>query len=73
MFGVGLLVVLVMMVIGARYGGVFFGIAGGVGLAICYFIFKHIYIKAVSQAPNPCRPWDRKIQAATPPCAVPGS
>lgn len=73
MFGVELLVVLVMMVIGARYGGVFFGIAGGVGLAIYYFIFKHIHINAVSQAPNPCRPWDKKIQTATPPCAAPCS
>lgn len=39
MFGIELLVVLVMMVIGARYGGIFFGMAGGVGLAILMYVF----------------------------------
>jgi anaerobic C4-dicarboxylate transporter DcuA len=40
MFGLEFFVVLAMMFIGARYGGVFFGMAGGVGLAILIFVFK---------------------------------
>lgn len=32
--------VLLMMVIGARYGGIFFGMVGGFGLAILMFVFK---------------------------------
>ena len=40
MFTLGFITILVMMVIGARYGGIFFGMAGGFGLAILVCVFK---------------------------------
>lgn len=40
MFFVEFVIVLLMMVIGAQYGGVFFGMVGGFGLAILMFVFK---------------------------------
>lgn len=33
-------IILLMMVVGAQFGGVFFGMAGGFGLAILVFVFK---------------------------------
>lgn len=33
-------IILLMMVLGAQFGGVFFGMAGGFGLAILLFVFK---------------------------------
>ncbi len=40
MFTLGFITILLMMVIGARYGGIFFGMAGGFGLAILVCVFK---------------------------------
>ena len=39
MFWAELMVVLAMLVIGARYGGIFLGMASGVAIAILVFIF----------------------------------
>ena len=40
MFFMEFILVLLMMILGARYGGVFFGMVGGLGLAILMFFFK---------------------------------
>lgn len=40
MFLLEFTIVLLVMLIGAQYGGIFFGMAGGVGLAILTFAFK---------------------------------
>lgn len=40
MFTMGFITILLMMVIGARYGGIFFGMAGGFGLAVLVCVFK---------------------------------
>lgn len=40
MFFIEFLVVLAMMVLGARYGGIFFGMVGGFGLALLVIVFK---------------------------------
>ncbi|QDR79791.1 anaerobic C4-dicarboxylate transporter family protein [Sporomusa termitida] len=40
MFFLEFAIVLIVMLIGAQYGGIFFGMAGGVGLAVLVFVFK---------------------------------
>jgi len=40
MFWLEFIVILIVMVVGAQYGGIFFGMAGGVGLGILVFAFK---------------------------------
>ncbi|WP_371377328.1 anaerobic C4-dicarboxylate transporter family protein [Sporomusa aerivorans] len=40
MFFLEFAIVLIVMLIGAQYGGIFFGMAGGVGLAVLVFAFK---------------------------------
>lgn len=40
MFFLEFAIVLIIMIIGAQYGGIFFGMAGGVGLAVLVFAFK---------------------------------
>lgn len=40
MFILEFIVVIAVMILGAQYGGIFFGMAGGVGLGILVFLFK---------------------------------
>lgn len=40
MFFMEFVLVLLMMILGARYGGVFFGMVGGFGLVILMFFFQ---------------------------------
>jgi anaerobic C4-dicarboxylate transporter-like protein len=40
MFLLEFAIILIVMLVGAQYGGIFFGMAGGVGLAILTFAFK---------------------------------